>query len=367
MRASSTRSSSPRSVAEGAIGAPTVRLDLWLVGFGTVGQWLARALARDREALARQGLELAVVAIATARDGFVHDPGGIDLEAALDLRAAGEPLAGLPGATQVASALEGMRETRADVLVEAALSPAVDGQPGADHMREALGRGIATVTSNKWPVAIAGTELSLLARSNGAPFRAESTVMSGTPVVGPLTAGLAGAQPRRIRGVLNATNSFICTGLDGGRSYAEALAEAKELGLAEPDPSADVDGLDTASKLMVLSALVLGEALELADVEIRGISALEPAEIEAAREGGRVLREVAVLDPAAGIASVTVQALDPEDPLAAARGTTNVITCEAEPLGTIAISGPGAGPALAGQGVLADLIGVAGELRRRGL
>ena len=234
-------------------------------------------------------------------------------------------------------------------------------------MREALGRGIAVVTSNKWPVAVAGTELAELACRNGTVLHAESTVMSGTPVVGPLTRGLAGARPRSMRGVLNATNNFILTRMASGAAYLEALAEAQRRGLAEPDPSADVDGLDAASKLMVLSALVFGEPLALDAVEVRGIPALEPGEVKRATAAGRVVREVATLDrsePGGPVARVAAEELDPSDPLAAAEETQNAIVCEAEPLGRIAISGPGAGPQLAGQGALADLIGIAEELAR---
>ncbi len=334
----------------------TTGVRAWIVGFGTVGQWLARALAAGRGEA-----DLRVVGLASARDGFVGDPGGIDLDAALELREAGRPLAELDGVEHHRTALEGIRSSDADVLVEVGLSPAEDGEPGLSHMREALVRGIAVVASNKWPVALAGVELSELARRNGVSFRAESTVMSGTPVLGPLTDGLAGARPRAIRGVLNATTNFILTRMGEGESYDAALASAQNLGLAEPDPSADVDGFDTASKLMVLSALVFGEPLALERIERRGISELTAGEIG----GGQVLREVATLDPGGGVARVAPELLDPGDPLAAVEETMNAVVCDAEPLGSITISGPGAGPELAGQGVLSDLITVARALAAR--
>jgi homoserine dehydrogenase len=302
------------------------------------------------------------VGLASARDGFVGGSDDIDLEHALRLRRAGRPLAELDGVSRYPTALAGMRAGEADVLVEVGLSPVEDGEPGLSHMREALGRGIAVVASNKWPVALAGIELRQLARANGTIFRAESTVMSGTPVLGPLTDGLAGARPRRIRGVLNATNNFILTRMREGERYGAALAQAQELGLAEPDPSADVDGIDTASKLMVLSAFVFGERLALERIERRGISAVSTAETGA----GQVSREVATLDPGAGVGGVSPEALDRGGPLVAAEGTTNVLVCEAEPLGSIVITGPGAGPELAGQGALSDLIAIERELTRAG-
>ena len=141
-------------------------------------------------------------------------------------------------------------------------------------MREALGRGIPVVTSNKWPVARFGTELRDLARQGGVAFRAESTVMSGTPLLGPLTEGLAGATPLSVRGVVNATANSILTDMAAGASYDDALEAAQAAGLAEPDPSADVDGHDSVAKAMILSGLVFDRGLDLEEVERRGISDL---------------------------------------------------------------------------------------------
>lgn len=345
---------------------PKVRVSL--VGFGTVGQWLAQALVDSGGELSeRHGLELEVVGLATRRDGFVGSADGIDLEAALAARRAGEPLAGLAGVTHLPSALEGIRATEFDVLAEVGLSPAGDGEPGLAHMREALGRGTAVVTSNKWPVALAGKELAELARQHGCPFRAESTVMSGTPLVGPLTEGLAGARPLALRGVLNATVNFMLTRIGEGAGYDEALAEAQDLGLAEPDPSADVDGHDSVSKLMVLAGLVFGRPVAAADVIRSGVSGLDGAQIDAARDQGRVLREVASLgfgDGGEVDAQVECLALESDDPLARVDGTTNAVICDVDPLGEISIAGPGAGIELAGQGVFSDLIAVGRELVR---
>jgi homoserine dehydrogenase len=333
------------------------RVRVAIVGLGTVGGWLLRAIEHRRDRLRdRHGFELSVVALATRRAGFVHRPDGIDIGEALSARDAGKALATVADTRTWPTALEGVQSTDADLLVEVSQSPAADGEPGASHLREALGRGISVATSNKWPIALRGVELIRLAERHGADLRAESTVMSGTPVLAALTEGLGGATPLRLRGVLNATVNHICSRLDAGIAYADALAEAERLGLAEPDPSADVDGFDSAAKLMVLSALVFGDQLELEDVERRGVSALADGELEAARAGGRRIREVATLDASTGRASVEAIPIGPEDPLYSIEGTSNVVHLEADPLGWISITGPGAGPELAGQGVLADLI-----------
>jgi homoserine dehydrogenase len=232
---------------------------LWLVGFGTVGQWLTRALHRQApEFDGRYGLRFQVVGIANRRDGLVYRDGGIDLQSALDCAAEDRSLRELAGVRHWETALEGLRATEADVLAEVSASPAADCEPGRSHLEEALRRGIPAVTSNKWPVALHGVELAALGRRHSAPLRAESTVMSGTPVLSTLREGLAGTAPLALRGLLNATANYILSQMSRGSTYGEALAEAQRAGLAERDPSDDVDGHDAVAKLMILSARVLG-------------------------------------------------------------------------------------------------------------
>src|SRR5919106_3196456 len=277
----------------------------------------------------------------------------------------GGSLADLPEGSRWTSALEGLRATEADLLVEVTASPSTDGEPGLSHMREALGRGIPVVTSNKWPVALQGVGLAELARARGVAFRAESTVMSGTPLLSTLTDGLAGAIPVGLRGLLNATANFILTRMAEGRSYEDALAEAQAAGLAERDPAADVEGHDSVAKVMILSALVFGRQLRLDQVARRGIDELGDSEIEEAAATGKRLKHVATLEFARrdGAGDVTARVepelVAPEDPLARIEGTTNALVCRAIPVGEVTVARPGAGPELAGQGVLSDLIAVA--------
>ena len=183
---------------------------IWVIGTGMVGRWLLDALHSKASVLStRYGFTPRVVGVANARDGFVHDPRGLDLPTLLRLSSEQRSLAEYPGARRWTSALEGLAETDADVLVEVSSSPRATGEPGVMHMREALRRHTPVVTSNKWPVALYGAELAETARSAGVAFRAESTVMSGTPVLSTLGDGLAGTKPIRLRGVLKATANFI--------------------------------------------------------------------------------------------------------------------------------------------------------------
>jgi len=338
---------------------------VWVVGFGTVGQWLIRALnSHGAEFQERYALSFEVVGLANRRSGFVYREDGLDTQAALELAATGRSLRELADVSHWPTALEGMRATDADVLVEVSASPASSGEPGCSHLQEALGRGIPAATSNKWPVALHGVWLTEMARSHSTLLRAESTVMSGTPVLSTLTEGLAGASPIAIRGVLNATANFILSEMTGGESYGAALASAQRRGLAERDPSADVDGYDAVAKVMTLAALVFGRQLRLTDVSRRGISSVTQEAMTQARSEGLQIRELATLEPSASAAGSLIASVEPVrlsagDLLARVTGTDNAAICQAEPLGEIAVIGPGAGVELAGQGVLSDLINIA--------
>jgi homoserine dehydrogenase len=335
---------------------------LWVVGLGTVGRWLIHALDSQAATLSSHyGFTPRVVGVANERDGFVHDARGLDHRTVLGLLSAGRPLTELPGVSHWPNALAGLEATEADVLVEATASPRSGGEPGVAHMREALGRRISVVTSNKWPVALHGVELAELARTGGAAFRAESTVMSGTPVLSTLIDGLAGTSPVRARGILNATANFILTAMEVGKSYDDALVDAQEAGLAERDPSADVDGYDSMAKTMILAGLVFGEQLRPGAVLRRGIGDIDRAEIEDAIAADARVRLVSTLESRGDGLSARVEpvALPYDDPLARIAGVKNAVMCDAQPVGQVTITGPGAGPELAGQGVLSDLIAVA--------
>ena len=341
-------------------------LRIWVVGLGVVGEWLVRALDAQAERLAaRYGIGVTIVGLANARYGFIYDGNGLDLRSTLRLLSDGRSIAEQPGVRRWPSAMEGLRETDADLLAELTASPSADGEPGFAHMREALRRGIPVVTSNKWPVALRGVELAELARSRGVAFRAESSVMSGTPLLSTLIDGLAGANPVGLRGLLNATANFVLSRMAEGKSYEDALAEAQAAGLAERDPAADVEGHDAVAKVMILSALVFGRQLRREEVVRRGITDITRAEIDEAASNGRRVKHVATLefsDPdGAGSVSARVEPdqVRSDDPLANIEGTTNALVCRATPIGEVTIIGPGAGPQLAGQGVLSDVIAVA--------
>jgi homoserine dehydrogenase len=343
---------------------------LAIVGFGTVGRWLAEAIHRRRGWLEDAcGARVSIVSVATRREGFVHRAAGLDVPTLLALSASGRPIAAHPGARRWETALEGLAETEADVLAEASNTDPRQPEPALSHIQQALARGRHVVTSSKGACAAAAVELLALARRRGVQLRMESTVMSGTPVLSTVREGLAGARVTSLRGILNGTANAILTSMAGGLDYPAALADAQARGYAEPNPADDVDGHDAVAKARILAAVAFGESVPLERVFRRGIAgiALETLR-QAARDGQRV-KLLATVAPAQGgsraAASTPLDvrvepvALPLEDPLARVDGVMNALAVRTDTVSEVIVVGPGAGRAQAGQGMFADLAAIA--------
>ena len=346
------------------------RLRLSIIGFGTVGQGLAELLSTKR-GLLRQNfdLDIILVSVANARSGFIYREEGLAIAALLELAAMQRPLTAHPGVTHWENALEGLQATGGDILVEATPTNLHDAEPGVSHIRIAIAKGMHVVTANKGPAALAAHELFMLARQHGVQLRMESTVMAGTPVISTIREGMAGASVHALRGILNGTTNYILTAMAAGQSYAEALADAQARGYAETDPTADVEGYDAVAKTLILAALAFGRSLKPGDVTRQGITAITREQVQQAIEQGKRIKLVASLRLFAGDerkekvleARVAPVALPLSDPLASVDGVMNALTIATDTLSEVTITGPGAGGAATGQGLLADVIACARE------
>jgi homoserine dehydrogenase len=337
------------------------RVRLSIVGFGTVGRWLAAAIDRRRSWLeAECGVDVAIVGIATHRDGFVYREGGFDIAALLDGVATRRPLADTPNAHLWRNALQGLAATESDVLAEASNTNPREPEPALGHIRLALDRGVHVITSSKGACAAAAVDLAALARRLGVQFRMESTVMSGTPVLSTLREGLAGARVIALRGILNGTANHILTRMTEGLDYPAALADAQARGYAEPDPSDDVEGHDVVAKARILAAVAFGRTVALDQVVCRGIAGITSDAVQQAARDGRRLKLIASVRSLAEALEIRVEpvALPLAEPLSHVEGVMNALTIETDTVREITIIGPGAGPEQAGQGMFADLVAV---------
>jgi homoserine dehydrogenase len=228
----------------------------------------------------------------------------------------------------------------------------------------ALEAGKPVISANKELIAVRGPELIAAAEKSGVPFLFEAAVGGGIPIIRPLSETLAGESIDRVLGIVNGTTNFILSQMsDFGTGYADALEEAKLLGYAEPDPTADVSGADAAAKAAILASLAFGTWIGLDDVYYEGIESITAEDISFADGFGYVIKLVAVCERSSiGISARVHPALVPVDhPLASIRGATNAVFIEGPAIGSLLFAGPGAGGDPTATAVLGDVIDAARE------
>lgn len=331
---------------------------LAFVGFGVVGEGLARILNNKREELRdRYGFEYSLVAVSDLKKGSAYNPDGLDLDKLLEL-AESSSISKYPEAQTGLDALTTIRQSDADTVIEVTYTDIETGQPAYQHFRAALESGKHLVTTNKGPTALFLEELSDLARTNGVMFRYEGTVMSGTPVLNMCEMCLAGNEIREIRGILNGTTNYILTGMEAGMPYREVLGKAQELGYAEADPTADVEGYDAMAKVVILARSVMNARITPDDVDRKGITEIGLGDIEEAKKEGKSWKLIGkVTKKESGVkASVKPEKIDNTDPLASVGGATNALTFATDLLGDVTIVGAGAGKIETGYSLLADIL-----------
>ncbi len=332
---------------------------LAFLGFGNVGQALARLLLHKQADLQNDyGITFSVTGIATGRHGSAINPNGIDLEQALAMIKDDRRLDGLSSQPVPPDALTFIRHCPADVLFENTPVNYQTGQPAIDHLVAALEQGMHAITANKGPVVHAYRRLSELAQSKGRKFYFESTVMDGAPIFSLFRGALPAARLPSLRGVLNSTTNLILTRMEGGESFEQAVAYAQSIGIAETDPSGDIDGWDAAIKVAALVTVLMGVDFKPAQVQRQGIRGVTPAEIERARGQGKRWKLVCSAERTGqGVnARVAPEMVGMDSPLYGVDGTTSIVQFETDVLGLLSVIESDPGPHTTAYGLLADFI-----------
>lgn len=329
-----------------------------LLGFGVVARSFAEVVMSEGPKLAKEyGLKPKIVGIVDSH-GAAFDKNGLDLAKALASKKSEGTLAGLGDSYhEGVDGVHAIRETECEVVVETTPTELKKGEPGLSHVKTAMIKGRHVVCTNKGPLAIAMPALMELAHHNEVVFKFSGTVGGGTPVLDFAKKCLEGSEIRGIRGILNGTSNYILTRMAAeGVSMKDALADAQRLGYAEADPTYDVEGLDTACKLVITSNYVLGTALSIKDVGIRGMTKVTGADMAEASSNGETIK---LIGSVGGKAKVSPERIKLTHPLNVS-GTFNAICFDTHPSGEVTLVGKGAGGPETATSVVRDLI----EIRR---
>ncbi|RXZ70282.1 homoserine dehydrogenase [Agromyces albus] len=334
--------------------------NLALIGFGGVNRALAQLIDEDPTRFSHLGFDLKVVAITDLAMGSLVQADGIDVGTVLALRR-GTTFEQFPGGSATVNNETVIRESPADIIAEATFTNPIDGEPATSHVRWALESGKSVTTTNKGPVALHGEALKQLAADNGAVFAYEGAVLSGTPVLGLARHQLAGLTIKGVQGILNGTSNYVIGRMEAGLALEQAVAEAQAEGYAEADPTADIGGSDVQLKVTILANELLGASITPADVDTTGITGISADDIiSAAREGKRykLIGSAYRGEDGRVVAKVAPNAVSADHPLANIPGATNAVSFDTDLLGTVTITGPGAGRIETAFALITDIIAI---------
>lgn len=324
-----------------------MQVTIGLLGFGNVHRALAQLVLNQT----LNDIDVRVMGIATHSHGIAIDANGLDLQQALQTDHFG---------ADAPNAIEFIKQCPADIILEATWVNPQTGQPALDYVRTALESGKHVVTANKGPVVFGHRELTALAAEKNLGFFYESTVMDGMPVHSMRREALVGLDILRVRGVLNSTTNYILTKMGQGQSFDDALKEAQAIGIAEADPTNDVEGWDAAIKIAILANVFMGGDLRPVDVDRVGISDLQADTLLAAIAADKRVKLVCEAYRENGNIKAMVKPieLDLSDPLARLDNTASGLMIETNVLEQITLFGSDASPRTTAYGMLIDAINI---------
>jgi homoserine dehydrogenase len=296
-----------------------------------VGREFVRLLVAKRAELRdKYDIEWRITGLSSRRIGWIAEPNGLDPDALLAQQIPATPAWKTPHDLR-----QWLCTADPQVFFEASSLDWRTGQPAIDHLKAALESGAHAVSANKGPIVHAYRELRELAKAKARRFLFESTVMDGTPIFSMFPHSLPATELRGFRGVLNATTNVVLTEMERGLTLEQAVKKAQEIGVAETDPSDDLDGWDAAVKVAALVIVLMGVELKLDQIERTGVRNLTTDQVRSARESGMRYKLIcrAERTPSGVRASVKPEPLPLTDPLALLDGTTSAVRFDLDVFG----------------------------------
>ena len=336
---------------------------LAFIGYGNVARSLARLLKRKRDLLEQiYDITYSVTGIATGRHGHAVNPDGLDIDKTLELVESGQAISSL-SVLDVKDPASVIQNSRADVMLENSPVNTQTGQPALDHIRLALHLGQHAVTANKGPVVHGYRELMELAASQAKLFRFESTVLGGSPVFSVFREAFPLAELASFKGILNATTNIILSRMENGETYEQAVKYCQSVGVAETDPTNDVDGWDAAIKVAALVTVLMNTPFTPQDVNPVGIRGITAEMIAQAKAAGKRYKLVCAVEKVGEKiqARVAPELLDASSPLYGIMNSSTGLTFRTDVLPDYSITvsereGMAGGPVETAYGLFADFV-----------
>jgi homoserine dehydrogenase len=335
-------------------------LRIILAGFGTVGQALAQVLHQDTGRIVQAyGFRPQITTIIDSQ-GSCSDDTGIDIPLALKTKKKHGTVAKYPRkGRRNSDSAHVISNNEAEVLVETTPTNFKDGEPGFSNIKSALANGKHVVTTNKGPLALAMPALLELAQHRNLQLRFSGTVGGGTPFLDFAAKCLPGERITRVRGILNGTTNYILTRMEtASLTFKKALAEAQRKGYAEKDPTNDVEGFDTAAKVVIIANWVLKKRYSLRNLDITGITKVTPQKLRHAKASDAKLKLVGRIEESS--TSVAPEEVPTDDPTCVP-DALNALTFSTEHAGDITLIGPGAGGERTASAIVRDLVSIRQE------
>jgi len=340
---------------------PSTEYKIALLGFGNVGQALVELLLEKKQTLKDElGILFRVVGIASGSHGAALNPMGVPLQELLTAYRSGVSLDEF-SEQPISGSQDFIECCGADVLFETTPVNYQTGQPALDFNRLALESGMHAITANKGPVVHGYRELTSLAKTSGLCFLFESTVMDGAPVFSIARCGYPGAVVTGFSGVLNSTTNLILTRMEEGESQEEAIAYAQSIGIAETDPSGDIDGWDAAVKVAALITVLMDIPYTPEQVDRTGIRGLTPDLLQEAKENGERWKLVCTAQrdgskPPGIHAHVKPIKISSDSNLYNVMGTSSILEIESDVLGKLSLIEKNPSTRTTAYGLLADFL-----------
>jgi homoserine dehydrogenase len=334
-----------------------------LIGYGVVGQGLTSILMRRRaETVKDYGFNPKIVAVVD-KGGAAINSRGLSLEKLEALKKKGSVAEDAAFGHPKMSALDVIESVEAEVVVEATSTNVKSAEPALSYITKAFKTGKHVVTTNKGPLALAMPALTELADYNHVYLRFSGTVGGGTPMLEFAKKCLAGDKILAIRGILNGTTNYILTEMaEKHVTFQQALASAQKLGYAETDPSMDVDGIDTACKVVIMANWIMNKKLTLKNVDIKGIRDVSLQALDEAAKRGNTIKLIGSID--GDKPTVKPTEIAKNNPLCVS-GVLNAVTFVSEFAGEETIVGRGAGGMETASAVLRDILDIRHKLANR--